>query len=191
MRLTIILNGYSTQCVDEMLLPQELAKRKPDGQSNSSAPVTPPASTSSSQKKTNGDDDTVSVASTPSSSVHTSPSVSIPSTSSRQFTIPDTWRPNVMAAINASSEAEKRRLLSPSVRSAISRDLMTTMYTFMPKPDKKFCTEVAKKLVQKYSFMRDVGTNVTGYVSDIFNSRQAYNCICYNIIYCRAHGRKS
>ena len=144
MRLMIILNGYSTQCVDEMLLPQELAKRKPDGQSNSSAPVTPPASTSSSQKKTNGDDDTVSVASTPSSSVHTSPFVSIPSTSSRQFTIPDTWRPNVMAAINASSEAEKRRLLSPSVRSTISRDLMTTMYTFMPKPDKKFCTEVAK-----------------------------------------------
>lgn len=67
-----------------------------------------------------------------------------------------------MSAIRASSEAEKRKLLTASVRSAITRDLMTTMYTYMPKPDKTFCT---KKLVQKYSFMRDVGTNVSGYVS--------------------------
>ena len=76
-----------------------------------------------------------------------------------------------MVAINASSEAEKRKLLTANVRSAITRDLMTTMYTFMPKPDKKFCTEVAKKLVQKYDFMRDVGTNVTGYVSVFVSSR--------------------
>lgn len=70
-----------------------------------------------------------------------------------------------MVAINAPSESEKRRQLTPNVRNAIVRDLMTTMYTFMPKPNKSFCTEVAKKLIEKYSFMRDAGANVSGYVS--------------------------
>ena len=69
-----------------------------------------------------------------------------------------------MVAINAHNEAEKRKQLTPNVRNAIVRDLMTTMYTFMPKPNKEFCTEVAKKLVQKYEFMRDAGANVSGYV---------------------------
>ena len=160
-------------------------------QAKPAEPVTPPVSNSSGQNN-NFDDDTLSVASTPSSahagsnvstpsaSVHAGSNVSTPAhagpnvstssasartSSTRNFTIPDAWRPVVMSAINAPTEAEKRKLLTSSVRSAICRDLMTTMYAFMPKPDKKFCTDVAKKLVEKYSFMRDVGTNVSGYVS--------------------------
>ena len=40
------------------------------------------------------------------------------------------------------------------------------MYAHMSQPNKDFCTmQVAKQLVGKYSFMRDAGTNVTGYVS--------------------------
>ena len=46
------------------------------------------------------------------------------------------------------------------MRNAITRDLMTTMYTFMLNPDKNFCTSVANKLVQKYSFMRDVNIDI-------------------------------
>ena len=99
----------------------------------------------------NIEDDTMSVAST-SSSVHTSvsatPSMSV-HTSTRQFTIPDTWRPNMMSAINAPTEAEKRKMLTANIRNAITRDLMTTMYAFMPNPHKDFCTSLAKKLVQK------------------------------------------
>ena len=73
-----------------------------------------------------------------------------------------------MSAINAPIEAEKRKMLSANIRNAITRDLMTTMYAFMPNPDKDFCTSVAEKLVQKYGFMRDVGTNVSGHVSVYF-----------------------
>lgn len=93
-----------------------------------------------------------------------------------------------MSAINAPSEAEKRRLLTANVRSAITRDLMISMYAFMPKPDKNFCTEVAKKLVQKYSFMRDVGTNVSGYVSFMFPSSQL-KVLCVSVY--RVRGRES
>ena len=129
--------------------------------------MTPPASSSSSHKKLDDGDDTLSIASTPSSSAHGSSSAhaSTSAQASKKFAIPDTWRPSVMVAINAPTEAEKRKLLSTNMQSAITRDLMTTMYTFMPKPNKDFCTEVAKKLVAKYSFMRDAGTNVSGYVS--------------------------
>ena len=133
-------------------------------------PVTSPQSS----EKTS-EDDRASSLSTPSSSAHvfssSSSSSRTPTSSqsavvhSKTFVIPDTWRPLVMVAINAPTEAEKRRQLTPNVRNAIVRDLMTTMYAFMPKPNKNFCTEVAQKLVEKYTFMRDAGTNVSGYVS--------------------------
>ena len=115
---------------------QELAKSKGDMQVKPTVPVTP-ASASSSQKNQDADD-TLSITSTLSSSAHASSSgragscVSTPSrlvsAPYRNFTIPDTWRPVVMSAINAPSEAEKKRLLTPTVRSAIVRDIMTTMY---------------------------------------------------------------
>lgn len=73
-----------------------------------------------------------------------------------------------MHAINARDEAEQRRRLTPDVRNAIVRDLVTTMYAVVPKPNKECCTKVVKQLTDKYSFMRDVGTNVTGYVSTCY-----------------------
>ena len=33
------------------------------------------------------------------------------------------------------------------------------------KPNKEFCTSVAKKMVKKYPFMKDVGSGVSGFVS--------------------------
>ena len=119
-------------------------------------PVTPPTSTSVWKSPSISDiaDDNTSIVS----------SVSTPSTHVRKFTDPDTWRPTVMLAINADDEAEKRRRLTPDVRNALVRDLVTTMYTYMPKPNKDFCTKVAKQLTDKYTFMRDAGTNVSGYV---------------------------
>jgi len=39
------------------------------------------------------------------------------------------------------------------------------MYAYMPNPNKAFCTTVAKLLVETYDFLKDIGSNVTGYVS--------------------------
>lgn len=84
---------------------------------------------------------------------------------SKKFKIPDTWRPVIMSCINAKDNEEKRRRLTPEVRNYIVRDLVTTMFSYNLKPSKDFCTHVAKSLVQKYKFMKDVGANVSGYVS--------------------------
>ena len=73
-----------------------------------------------------------------------------------------------MHAVNAHDESEQRRRLTPDVRNAIVRDLVTTMYAVKPKPDKEFCSKIAKRLTEKYPFMRDAGTNVSGYVSITF-----------------------
>ena len=81
------------------------------------------------------------------------------------FTLPETWRPSVMNAIKKQDEHEQRRLLTPDVRNAIVRDFVTSMYACTTKPDKAFCTHVAMALVKQNSFMRDVGTGVSGYVS--------------------------
>jgi hypothetical protein len=81
----------------------------------------------------------------------------------RQFTIPDTWRQIVMSAINAPAEAEKRKLLSANLWSAITRDLMTQCI--------RSCQSLTKMSVPtslwswyRNSFMRDVGMNVSGHV---------------------------
>ena len=70
-----------------------------------------------------------------------------------------------MYAIEAADENEQRKRLTPDVRNAIVRDLVSTMYAHMSQPNKDFCTRVAIQLVQKYPFTKDVGSNVTGYVS--------------------------
>ena len=51
------------------------------------------------------------------------------------------------------------------IRCEIVRDLVVQMYSFNPSPNKEFCTEVAKMLVKKYDFMKDIGHKVSGYVS--------------------------
>ena len=70
-----------------------------------------------------------------------------------------------MQCINASSPADQKKLLTASLRGEIARDLVTQMHAFKAKPDRAFCTMVAKSLVRKYPFMRDAGQNVSGYVS--------------------------
>lgn len=94
----------------------------------------------------------------------------------KKFVLPDSWRPSIMHAIKASTEAEKRKRLTPDVRNEIVRDVVSTMYAYMSQPNKEFCTQVAEQLMEKYSFMRDVGTNVTGYVSFYVQS------YCYNVV---------
>ena len=98
------------------------------------------------------------------------------------FKIPDLWRPSVMQCINAPTPAEQKKLLTHSLRGEISRDLVTQMHAFKSKPDRAFCTTVAKLLVKKYSFMKDAGKNVSGYVSWIvlhFTRVYMYICECY------------
>ena len=69
-----------------------------------------------------------------------------------------------MERINAPSESDSRKLLTPSVRNEIVHDLVSQMYSVWPQPTRSNCTQVAKKLVRSYSFMRDEGEGITGYV---------------------------
>lgn len=70
-----------------------------------------------------------------------------------------------MNCIRKETEEEQRQALVPKVRNEIVRNLVSQMFSFDPKPQKEFCAHIAKLLVKKYSFMRDVGLNVSGYVS--------------------------
>ena len=119
--------------------------------------------------KTPETDDTMSVASSASSMVQ------------NEFTIPDIWRPSIMACIQAPSIEERKKHLTVSIRGEISRDLVTQMYAFKQKPDRSFCTYVAKCLVKKHPFMRDTGKNVSGYVSlhITYNSYRYFVCSVY------------
>ena len=67
-----------------------------------------------------------------------------------------------MQAIEPPGDGERRNRLTPDIKNAIVRDLDSTMYTLTSQPNKEFCTQAAKQLVQKYPFMKDVGTNVFG-----------------------------
>ena len=99
-------------------------------------------------------------------------SVSVASSTSsikrKDFVIPDLWRPSIMTCIQAPTLEEQKKLLTSSVRGEISRDLVTQMHAFKTKPDRAFCTLVAKSLVKKYPFMKDSGRNVSGYVSFMY-----------------------
>ena len=100
-------------------------------------------------------DDTMSLASSSSSITR------------KEFTIPDLWRPTIMSCIKAPTVDEQKKMLTTTVRNEISRDLVTQMYSQKQRPDRAFCTLVAKSLVKKYPFMIDTGKNVSGYVSYI------------------------
>lgn len=67
-----------------------------------------------------------------------------------------------MACITAKSVEDQKML---SIWNEIVCDLVTQMYAFKPKPDRGFCSTVAKELVKKYPFMKDSGMSITGYVS--------------------------
>ena len=73
-------------------------------------------------------------------------SVASSSSSKAKFSLPDHWRPAIMACINAESESEQRRLLVPEVRNSLVRDLVTTLYAAYPAPKKEQCTMAARTL---------------------------------------------
>lgn len=70
-----------------------------------------------------------------------------------------------MAVLHDFSEDDRAKQLSSELRSEITRDLVTQMYACTERIEKPFCTDVAKKLVSKYPFMRDRGEGVCEYVS--------------------------
>ena len=70
-----------------------------------------------------------------------------------------------MTCIHATTDEERRKLLTTAIRNEVVRDLVTQMYAYNPKHDRAFCSVVARSLMNKYPFMKDVGTNVLGYVS--------------------------
>lgn len=70
-----------------------------------------------------------------------------------------------MQCLQMETDEERRLELDTSLRNEIVRDLVTQMFAFDPKPNSTFVVVVAKKLVRKYPFMKDVGAKVSGYVS--------------------------
>ena len=64
-----------------------------------------------------------------------------------------------MECLNPKSDVEKQKKLTPNIRNEIVRDLVRTMYAYMPNRNKAFCMMVA---------------NVTGYVSSIWNTRYSF-----------------
>ena len=73
-----------------------------------------------------------------------------------KFTIPSSWRRQIMDSIEA-------KQMPPPVRNALVRDLVVHMYSYGKRPSRKFCSYAARHLVLKYPCMRDVCG--TGYVS--------------------------
>ena len=96
----------------------------------------------------------------------TDDNISISSASGQgKFVIPDSWPPAIMHCIKLPSDEDRKLALVPSVRNEIVRVLANNMFCHDPNPNKEFCTRVAKLLVKKFKFMRDIGENVSGYVS--------------------------
>ena len=70
-----------------------------------------------------------------------------------------------MQCIGQQTDEDRKRSLVPSIRNEIVRVLATNMFCPDPNPHKEFCTKVAKMLVKRHKFMKDVGDRVSGYVS--------------------------
>ena len=94
--------------------------------------------------------------------------------STTAFQIPDTWRPSIMQCLRKETDEERRLELDTSRRNEVVRDLVTQMFAIDPKPNSAFAALVAKKLVRKYPFMRDIGDKVSGYVSFF----RVFFCVC-------------
>ena len=72
-----------------------------------------------------------------------------------------------MHCIGQENDEERKRSLVPTIRNEIVRVLATNMFCHNPNPRKELCTKIARMLVKKYKFMRDVGDHISGYVSEI------------------------
>ena len=64
-----------------------------------------------------------------------------------------------MACIQQPTDEERKMQLTPKIRNEIVRDLVVSMFSFQ---------QAARLLVKKYPFLKDVGQNVSGYVSYLF-----------------------
>lgn len=139
----------------DVVLPDNLQEnahlRPPSSPLSPISPFTPPAKPFSPSES----DDGVSVASSASALHH-------------KFMIPDTWRPSIMACIQQPTDEERKMQLTPKIRNEIVRDLVVSMFSFQQKPNKTFIEQAARLLVKKYPFLKDVGQNVSGYVSYLF-----------------------
>lgn len=85
----------------------------------------------------------------------------------KDFTIPETWRPSIMACLKQPTDSERKLELTPETRNEIVRDLVTQMFSYDPEPKAQFAAIVAKKLVKRHPFMKDIGERVSGYVSQL------------------------
>lgn len=72
------------------------------------------------------------------------------------FTIPSSWRGEIMECIQA-------KYLYPKARNALTRDLVVHLYSYGGRPSRTLCQHAARRLTLKYPFMRDACG--TGYVS--------------------------
>ncbi len=59
-----------------------------------------------------------------------------------------------MACIQEREKKSHQQQLK-NVRNEIACDLVTQMYAFAQRPDKRMCTMAAEKLTKKYPFMKD------------------------------------
>ena len=92
-------------------------------------------------------------------------SISSATALSKELKNPDSWPPSIMQCISQESEEDHKRSLVPSIRNEIVWVLATNMFCHDPNPRKEFCTKVAKMLVKRHTFMKDIGDRVSGYVS--------------------------
>ena len=92
----------------------------------------------------------------------------------RKFSLPHYWPPAIQHCIDLPTDEERSRAVGPLIRNEVVRALATQMFCYSPKPSKEFCTEVAKLLVKKYSFLLDKGEKVSGYVSVL---KYTYQCL--------------
>lgn len=86
-----------------------------------------------------------------------------------------------MECIEQQSLEEQKRALNPSIRNEITRALGTHMFSYNPKHNKAFCTEVARMLVKKYPFMRNTGKKESGYVSIFFTLCTPLHTLTINV----------
>ena len=130
------------------------------GQQIFSPPLVQLSSSSPGPLSVSGSDDGSSIASSASAMIRAKPGP-------KGFKIPDLWRPSIMSVLNSFSDDDKTKKLTIELQNEIVRDLVIQMYACSEKPDKSFHTDVAKKLVSKYPFMRDKG-GVSGCVLEVY-----------------------
>ena len=86
----------------------------------------------------------------------------------KKFSVPDSWRSEIMVCI-------KDKKITPKARSAL----------VSPRPSQQFCEFAARRLITKYPFLRDaVGT---GYMSFTISCCSYHILIKFDFIF-RVHG---